>query len=246
MLISQINAGGGMIISNQSLPPEIGSLQFSSASAQYLTVPANDNFNFGQYNFTIEFWAYPTNIAAGTGDMFVMENGNAYMIIGQSNTDGRVRINWNDTPTTGSPFNSAVSSAGTFVQNTWHHICAMRFGTYYTLFINGVCRATTNGVNGVQMGSAALPWYIGSDAGSNRFNGNISNLRISNALPYLYGTTVGTTYFPPPTSPLTNIGGTTLLLSTTYDSNFLRDSSYNQLILTNTGGVISSALRPFN
>ena len=235
-----------MIISNQAPPPVIGSLLFSSASAQYLTVPANYNFFFGQYDFTIEFWAYPTNIANGTGDMIVMENGNAYMIIGQSNTDGRVRINWNDTPTTGSPFNSVSSSSGTFVQNTWHHICAMRFGTYYTLFINGVCRATTNGVNGVQMGSSVLPWYIGSDAGGNRFNGNISNLRISNGVAYTYGTTVGTTYFTPPTSRLTDINGTTLLLSTTYDSNFLKDSSFNQLTLTNTGGVTSSALRPFN
>ena len=238
-----ISIGGGISIT--SFPPA-GSIQFSSASAQYLTVPANAGFNFGTGNFTIEFWAYPTNIASGTGDILVLTNGSAYMIVGQTNSDGRIRINWNNTPTTGSPFNSVSSSAGTFVQNTWQHICTMRSGNTYSLFINGVCRASASGVSAAQMGSSALPWYIAADAGGNRFNGYLSNFRIVNgSLNYTYGTTVGTTYFTPPTSPLTAITNTQLLLNTATSGTYITDSSVNNATLTVTGTPVWSASNPF-
>jgi uncharacterized protein YodC (DUF2158 family) len=240
-----ISVGPG--ITMQSFVP-VGSAVFSSASAKYLTAPANAGFNFGTDNFTLELWVYPTNLAAGTGDVLVLENGSAYMIIGQGNTDGRVRANWNDTPTTGSPFNSITSASGTLAQNSWQHICTMRSGTSYSLFINGVCRAsaTSAGIGTAQMGSSALPWTIGSDSGSNRFNGNISNIRIvKGSLVYAFGTTVGTTYFTPPTTNLTAITNTQLLLNTPNDENFLKDSSTNNLTIVNTGSVVSSPLNPF-
>lgn len=237
--------GGMKIITTPPPPPSNGSLAFSSATSQSLTVPANAGFNFGTSNFTIEFWAYPTNLASGNGDMLVMQNGSAYMIVGQANTDGRIRVNWNNTPTTGSPFNSFSSTIGTFAQNTWQHICTMRNGNSYSLFINGVCRGTVSGVSSAQMGSSALPWNIAQDQGGNRFNGNFTNLRIvKGSLVYTYGTTVGTTYFTPPTSYLTAISGTQLLMYMS-DSDYLVDSSSNNLTATKTGTPTVSGLTPF-
>lgn len=61
----------------------------------------------------------------------------------------------------------------------------------------------------------------------------------------------------PPTSALTNTqsagtnisaittGQTQLLLNTTNDANFLKDSSDNNFTVTNNGSVTSSALNPF-
>ena len=240
-----ISVGPG--ITMQSFVP-VGSAVFSSASAKYLTAPANAGFNFGTDNFTLELWVYPTNLANGTGDLLVLENGSAYMIIGQANSDGRVRANWNDTPTTGSPFNSITSASGTLAQNSWQHICTMRSGTSYSLFINGVCRASTTGagIGTAQMGSSALPWTIGSDSGGNRFNGNISNLRIVNgSLVYTFGTTVGTTYFTPPTTNLTAITNTQLLLNTATAGTYITDSSANNATVTVTGTPVWSASNPF-
>jgi hypothetical protein len=48
-----------------------------------------------------------------------------------------------------------------------------------------------------------------------------------------------------PSSPLSAIAGTQLLLNTTNDANFLKDSSTNNITITNIGGVVSSALNPF-
>ena len=112
-------------------------------------------------------------------------------------------------------------------------------------------------VNGVNNGSATITSTFGDatkittigagDApGNDRFNGFISNVRI------VKGTAVYTSNFTPPTSRLTAIAGTTLLLNTTYDAKSLKDNSSNGATVTNYNGVstttglaTSSPLNPF-
>jgi hypothetical protein len=112
-------------------------------------------------------------------------------------------------------------------------------------------------VNGVNNGSATITSKVGDgtkintigsgDApGNDRFNGFISNVR------YVKGTAVYTSNFTPPTSRLTAVAGTTLLLNTTYDAKYLKDNSINGVTITNYNGVstttglaTSSPLNPF-
>jgi hypothetical protein len=67
----------------------------------------------------------------------------------------------------------------------------------------------------------------------------MTNLRV------VIGTGVYTGTFTPPTQPLTAITGTQLLLKTSNDANFLKDSSTNNFTITNTGSVTSQSLSPF-
>jgi hypothetical protein len=67
----------------------------------------------------------------------------------------------------------------------------------------------------------------------------MTNLRV------VIGTGVYTGTFTPPTRPLTAITGTKLLLKTSNDANFLKDSSTNNFTITNTGSVTSQSLSPF-
>jgi hypothetical protein len=222
-----------------------GSVAFTTASAMYLTVSANPVLNFGLGDFTIEGWYYCLNINDGIQDMIVMENGSAYIIIGIT-PNGAMRVHYNDTPTTGGPFNRILMPTGTAPEKTWAHFCVMRNGTTYSYFQNGVCKGSISGVGAAQMGSSFLPWYIGSDAGGNRFGGNLTNIRIVNgSLVYNYGTVVGTTYFATPTDPLAVVTQTQLLMNTIPGDNYLLDSSINNLTITNTGGVTQSFLTPF-
>ena len=112
-------------------------------------------------------------------------------------------------------------------------------------------------MNGVNNGSATITSKVGDgtkintigsgDApGNDRFNGFISNVR------YVKGTAVYTSNFTPPTSRLTAVAGTTLLLNTTYDAKYLKDNSINGVTITNyngasttTGLATSSPLNPF-
>ena len=97
------------------------------------------------------------------------------------------------------------------------------------------------------MGNPLGIYTIGGGSGGNdRFNGFISNVR------FVKGTALYTSNFTPPTSRLTAIAGTTLLLNTTYDAKYLKDNSTNGVTVTNYNGVstsdglaTSSPLNPF-
>jgi hypothetical protein len=158
-----------------------------------------------------------------------------------SGLSGQLSLYLNFTPTTGDPWAFQNTANNTFPANTWTHLAAMRNGDTYSLFMNGKCVAVLTGTASYSMGSGALPLKIGANA-----TGLISNFRVvkgSNV--YNYGTTIGTTYFTPPTSPLTNISGTSLLLSSPSGLNFSTDYSSNALPATNSGSVTSSTDSPF-
>ena len=222
-----------------------GSMKFTGGS-QYLSFPANPGFNFGTGDFTIEGWYNLSNIAP-TGSspaLWIIENGNAYFMLivrAGSGLSGQLSLYLNFTPTTGDPWAFQNTANNTFPANTWTHLAAMRNGDTYSLFMNGKCIAVLSGAASYTMGSGALPLKIGANT-----TGLISNFRIvkgSNV--YNYGTNVGTTYFTPPTSPLTNISGTQLLLNSPTGVNFSTDYSSNALTPTNLGSVASSTDSPF-
>lgn len=228
----------------QSLPN--GSAVYAGSNSQYLNAGSNSGFNFGTGNFTIEGWYNFASVTppGGSPSLWIMENGNAYFMViiraGGSNT-GMLSLYWNFTPTTGDPWNFVNTANNTIAVNSWTHIAAMRNGDTYSLFVNGKCVATASGMAANQMGSSALAMKIGSNV-----NGKIANFRVvKGSLAYNYGTSVGTTYFTPPTSVLSAISGTQLLLDTPSGANFLMDMSPNNISVTNTGSVTSSSESPF-
>ncbi len=228
----------------QSLPN--GSAVFTGSNSQYINAGSNSGFNFGTGNFTIEGWFNFSNVTpmATSPALWVMENGNAYFMVinrsGGSNT-GMLSLYWNFTPTTGDPWNFVNTANNTIAVNTWTHIAAMRNGDTYSLFVNGKCVATVSGMATNQMGASDLALKIGLNN-----SGKISNFRVvKGSLAYNYGTTIGTTYFTPPTSVLSSISGTQLLLDTPSGASFLTDLSPNNLTMTNTGAVTSSTDSPF-
>jgi hypothetical protein len=192
-----------------------------------LTIPANAAFALGTGDFTVETWVYLSSApgeyavidCAGTGQFGFLINSTD--IIAFASVDEAYS------------FTSAVSASA------WHHIAFCRVGTTLTCYLDGVSVGTpaTTAYNFTSPDT----FNIGRNPGANSqyLNGYVSNLRI------VKGTAVYTSPFTTPTSPLTAISGTQLLLNTTNDANFLKDSSTNNFTVTNNGSVTSNALNPF-
>jgi len=233
-----ITFGGGISVVIELLS---GSLQFNGTS-QYLSVPSNAGFGFGTGDFTIECWINPSELKLA--DVYIqVPGGTTFFLFGLANTSGPMRCLYNN-GTSFNPVNNITTANGLISINTWYHTALMRSGSTISLFIDGVCRGTRSGASTFSMGSGGNTVEI---AGTNLFPGLISNMRVvKGSTVYAYGTTVGTTYFTPPTTPLADdVAGTQLLLNTPNDANFLKDSSPNDLTIVNNGSVTSSALNPF-
>ena len=110
----------------------------------------------------------------------------------------------------------------------------MRNGTTFTLYVNGISRGSqTSSINIAAQGDV---FRIGDYNSSGTFpiNGYITNFRVVN------GTAVYTSNFTPPTSPLTAIPNTQVLIQG------LVDRGPNAFTVTNNGSVtLSTSVSPF-
>ena len=185
-----------------------GSAYFLSHST-YLSVANNSAFDFGTGDFTIEAWVN-------------------YSIAGISGQGGTILARWSTGGGggVGADFwlgisnpntlyftmnNSAVAIAAstTLPYNTWNHVAIVRSGTSFKLYQNGVSVGTATSSAATQYTAGQpLKTCIWDDTNS-YLTGYITDARI------VKGTAVYTSNFTPPTSPLTAISNTQLLLNCT-------------------------------
>jgi hypothetical protein len=194
-----------------------GSILFDGADMQYLSIPANANYQFAaNSDFTIETWVKFTSFTLYQQFLGQAVSGGWSL---QMMPTQKLRL----TGTYGDLWATTI-----FTANRWYHIALVRSGTAVgnlQIYVNGVAsvdvanRGTTNPYNGAFGDSTKINTVgAGTYAGSDRFHGSISNIRYSNSAIY-------TSNFTPSTSPLTAAAGTVLLLNTTNDGNYLKDNS---------------------
>ena len=211
-------------ITSQSL-----SVLFNSGS---LSVPANAALTLGTNNHTFEFWLYQTSrnfydVPFIYGNTAGNATNNYYMNLGQYT--GVLIGN-------GSPGGWSLNMANGVslpALNTWSHYALVRNGNTFTLYLNGtnVASATLSISIPAQGGVMAIG---GLNSGGNTISGYMANFRFVN------GTAVYTSNFTPPTSPLTAIPNTQVLIQG------LVDRSPNAFTVTNNGGVtLSTSVSPF-
>ena len=133
------------------------SIHFAN-SGDYLQITNSESWISGYAgNYTIEFWWYPTNIALGTYQE-PLTCGMGFQLYTQSN--GQVALAIDE------------ANAGTFfwhpqniyqlVDNTWTHFAIVKNGTAYTIYIDGVSKATTTSSNTIGTSAAIeLGSYLG-------------------------------------------------------------------------------------
>ena len=184
-----------------------GSCYFNGTT-DYLTIPNSSNLQMGTGNFTMEFWIYPTNLSASVQEIYTTSSATAtnqsYSCLIQTAT---IYMYLSST-TGGNDIANAANPIGTLKLNQWHHIAIVRNGTTFTGYLNGV--AGTTATSSLSLFNFTSPLTIANTTWTAAYQyGYLSNIRI------VKGTAVYTSNFTPPTTPLTAISGTQLLLSGT-------------------------------
>ena len=210
-----------------------GSMVFQTQD-YIIRYPANDTFKLGTGDFTIDLWAWvDSGRSNGTfydaGDNINSKGGFGFWI--ESDFLKLRRNGLNAELTT--PFLSSW-------RNSWHHYAAVRRGTTWTMYVDGVAAITNLTGSSVYAGGSADndattgendPYNIDRNSptvgslaysGYSRtysFVGKIRNLRV------VKGTALWSANFTAPSAPLSNQSGTILLLLSQNATNATYDSS---------------------
>jgi hypothetical protein len=204
---------------------------YNTVKTDTLTATSTSALTTFTGDFTFECWVYPTDTSL-TSSWGIID----------TRTSGQTSAPW--VWGLGS-YTSAGWTLGLFLSNaasysftqrvlpyTWTHVVLQRNGTTVRSFVNGVVDPTTATISGTITGGSSTVAINNSKDSSLGSYGNIgytSNLRMVN------GTAVYTTTgFTPPTSPVTAITNTSLLLN--YTNAGIYDAS-----VQNNGITVSSA-----
>jgi hypothetical protein len=191
-----------------------GGSGYFNGTTDYLTVPSNAAFAYGTGDFTWELWVYMNSTS---GNRYILDHG----LEGGTLTYNNGLRYYN--PTTG--IGSALyTTAPTLTAGTWNHIAVARQSGTTRLFLNGTLVASGTDSNNFASASVTIAQYGG---GGLYYNGYISSTRI------VKGTAVYTSAFTPPTTALTAISGTSLLLNFT-NAGMYDAAAKNNMLSTGT------------
>lgn len=178
---------------------EHGGSMYFNGSTDTITTPAGTAV-LPSTVFTLEFWMWPhatyTNAMSMYGSTSASQltvcyvAGNASWGIGYTNVAMRITSTTLPTP------------------NQWNHVAVVRSGTgtnQTVLYLNGNAIATGT-LTDTYTGTPVYEIGGGTSGAGGKYKGYLSNVRLVN------GTAIYTGNFTPPTSPLTAISGTALLL----------------------------------
>ena len=187
----------------------IGGSGYFDGVGDSLTFTASSATSFAG-DFTIEGWVYLLSYAGSSYNECTflslrsgLSTGTCFDW-GRSNGANAGAIDW--------WHNGAAVCAGTagdIPLNQWAHLAWVRSGSGTNnckIYVNGALKA--QGTNTTTMGISSGTGYIGNSMFDQTMTGYMSNLRISNAAVY-------TSNFTPPTTPLTAVTNTSLLLNMT-------------------------------
>jgi len=197
-----------------------GSVYFDG-SGDYLQSASNADFGFGTGDFTVEWWAYQTQL-------------NSYSVVfatgyGVGGIGSHMRSNGDITVTRPGTAIDHTFTAGATSANRWYHVALVRSGTDLTCFVDGVSKGTVT--NSRNYAAGTLNIGIDGNNGSSPYKGYISDFRS------VKGTAVYTSNFTPPTERLTAIANTSLLTCTNKNDIWEQGSGS---LLTKAGNTTAS------
>ena len=201
----------------------LGGSGYFDGSGDYLVLPDNAALEPGSSNLTWETWINTTNstqyatLYSRTTASFSTGMWSLMMNVASSTT-GDVALYVGD-------FNALsplLQTTGVSVRDgAWHHIAVVRNGSAWTIYVDGVSRATATWAGTIADISGGP--YIGRDQFYGRdYTGYMTDLRV------LKGTAQYTAAFTPPSAPLTAVTNTSLLANFT-NAGILDNAEMNNL-----------------
>lgn len=207
-----------------------------SGATDYLSIASDPAFQFGNSNFTVETWLYPTAVNTVAIYSKRANTSTAYgSIVFNIQSDRSVRVLGT---VNGSSWGVNSQSNTLINANCWNHVAVTRNGTLWNIWVNGI-----NSANSVLAGTIPdnpANVTVGTQGNNQSINNTpvyFSDLRV------VKGTAVYTTNFTLPTSPLTAIANTSLLLNSTNAG--IRDAAADNVIETIGNVQISTVQSKF-
>jgi VCBS repeat-containing protein len=219
-----------------------GSVQLGG-SGQYLSAPNAGDFAVGTGDFTVEWWQYMTAMPGATSvgewPRVWWSDSNTYfgVSIESYNTNAPMFYLWLN----GANAVGVLSSFDTTHLNKWKHFAVTRSGTSLRVFVDGsqLGSTITNSTNISDSISALAIGNMKSNAARCAFPGRITNFH------FVKGTALYTSAFTVPSSPVTAVANSKLLLLFPNDAGgWLRDSSPLNKTLTDSGSPSYSYTSP--
>ena len=183
-----------------------GGSGYFDTSGDTLTVPYSSTLAMGTGDCTIEAWVYFESYPQAFSNILdTRDSGFGSDAISFSvENDGTFSFYAGSYSSTTHVLETA---SGTVTLNSWYHLVVTRVSGTTKLYVNGVEEASSTNAWNQTSGSSTNLYIAGAAGVTRQVNGYISNLRL------VKGTAVYTTNFTPPTSPLTAITNTSLLLN---------------------------------
>lgn len=165
-------------------------------SGDRLTVPHSANLSFGAGDFTIECWIRPTafgaqqsiinkqaTLASATGYLLALSSTGAPSFYAGDSTNG---------------WDVSLVSGTNLSTGTWYHLAAVRSWNTFTLYVDGVSKATTTSSITVHDNANSLFIGTNTDGSTSSFNGYLDDIRLTK------GVARYTANFTPPTEAFTS------------------------------------------
>jgi len=188
----------------------IGGSGYFDGSGDYLTVSStNAALDLGGITASLEMWIYPTTSPAVATQLITGGGSNSW----STSTGIYYAV---DTISGVITFYYNASGSGAYIADTtarlnqWNHVVVATNATTISLFVNGTRVATTTAT--ITAPTTRNTVYVGNSYASEYYTGYISNVR------YVSGTgaySAAASTITVPTSPLTAVSGTSLLLNFT-------------------------------
>ena len=212
---------------------EGGSLSFNGSSDYARIAIAQGMLGLETGDFTIECWAYFYSVATPLLVFDLRTSGG-----GASQVKPTVYFSASGSVSYYVSGASRITTTG-MVAGQWYHIAVVRSSGVTRLYVNGVANATTyTDTNNYGTSSQFTVGTAGDSLGTagTFMNGHLADIRVTKSAVY-------TSAFTPPTSPLSVINNTTMLLSCTNGKIIDQTSSMN--ISTFSGAKLSTNQEQF-
>jgi len=196
-----------------------GSLNFVDNTYK-INYTADNTFALGRNDFTVDLWAKVSSSSANAtfydaGGNVNAAGGFAFWVEG-----GNLKLRYDG-------LGHDLSAAFTY-DNAWHHYAAVRSGTSFTIYVDGISKATATYASYNINRTDPVVGALSNFPLNYSLIGEIRNLRV------VKGTALWTNTFTPPVVPLANVSGTVLLLLVQNPTNPTYDSSNYHWVPANT------------
>ena len=192
-----------------------GASAYFDGTGDYLDVDNSSELVLGTDDFTIEAWVYPTSYNTGNANIIMQR------VNGGSNSGWLLGISsgglWQFS-TGAAVIKRSTASAG---MNEWTHLAAVRNGSSYNFFVNGVSVGTSSTMYNF---TDTTTFQVGWQGSFVHLTGYVCDARV------IKGTAVYTSAFTPTTAPLTAVSNTKLLLNMA-DGQAIDSAAQNNLML---------------